>query len=108
MERCVVSELNDLMKAFGDAGGDKAILGNNEIAHLVASGHKLLSMKSVEGLEVDAKETLTGVSAKVTVKEGIRIKNPVHLCAFSDLNHRVHDMPHLFSLREYAVGDEMG
>ncbi len=68
------------MKAFGEAGGDKAILENNEIAHLVASGHKLLSMKSVEGLEVDAKETLTGVSAKVTVKEGIRIKNPVHLC----------------------------
>ncbi|MEW6118232.1 MAG: SufD family Fe-S cluster assembly protein [Nitrospirota bacterium] len=75
-----MSELYDLMKAFGDAGGDKAILENNEIAHLVASGHKLLSMKSVEGLEVDARETLTGVSARVTVKEGIKIKNPVHLC----------------------------
>jgi len=75
-----MSELDALMKAFGEAGGDKAILENNEIAHLVASGHKLLSMKSVEGLEVDAKETLTGISAKVTVKEGIKIKNPVHLC----------------------------
>jgi len=75
-----MSDLDALMKAFGEAGGDKAILGNNEIAHLVASGHKLLSMKNVEGLEVDARETLTGISAKVTVKEGIRIKNPVHLC----------------------------
>jgi len=75
-----MSELNDLMKAYGEAGGDKDILENNEIAHLVASGHKLLSMKSVEGLEIDAKETLTGISAEVTVKEGIKIKNPIHLC----------------------------
>jgi hypothetical protein len=75
-----MSDLGALMKAYGEAGGDKAILENNEIAHLVASGHKLLSMESVEGLEVDARETLTGISAKVTVKEGIKIKNPVHLC----------------------------
>ena len=75
-----MSELDALLKVFGEAGGDKAILENNEIAHLVAGGHKLLSMKSVEGLEVDARETLTGISAKVTVKEGIKIKNPVHLC----------------------------
>ena len=75
-----MSELNDLMKAYSEAGGDKAILDNNEIAHLVASGHKLLSMKSVEGLEIDAKETLTGIRAEVTVKEGIKIKNPIHLC----------------------------
>ncbi|MBS1115045.1 MAG: hypothetical protein H6Q94_774 [Nitrospirae bacterium] len=75
-----MSELDVLMKAYGEAGGDKAILEDKDIAHLVASGHKLLSMKSVEGLEVDARETLTGVSAKVTVKEGTKIKNPVHLC----------------------------
>lgn len=75
-----MSNLDALIKAFGEAGGDKAILENNEIAHLVASGHKLLSMNSVEGLVVDAKETMRGISAKVTVKEGFRIKNPVHLC----------------------------
>ena len=75
-----MSELDALMKAFGEAGGDKTIFENNEVAHLAADGHKLLSMKSIEGLEVDAKETLTGISAKITVKEGIRIKNPVHLC----------------------------
>lgn len=75
-----MSDLDALMKALGEAGGDKAILENSEIAHLVASGHKLLSMKSVDGLVVDAKETLTGISARVTVKNGIKIKNPVHLC----------------------------
>lgn len=75
-----MSDLDALIKAYGEAGGDKAILENNEIAHLVADGHKLLSMNSVAGLEVDANETLTGISAKVTVKEGVKIKNPVHLC----------------------------
>jgi len=75
-----MSELDALMEAFGEAGGDKTVLASDNIAHLVASGHKLLSMKSVDGLEVDAKETLTGISAKVTVKEGVKIKNAVHLC----------------------------
>jgi len=80
MERCVMTELHDLMKAFGEAGGDRAVLENKEIAHLVASGHTVLSMNSVEGLEVDARETMTGISARVTVREGVKIKNPVHLC----------------------------
>ena len=75
-----MSELDELMKAYGESGGDKGILANNEIAHLVASGHKILSTRGVKGLEVKAKETLTGVNAEVIVKEGIQIKNPVHLC----------------------------
>lgn len=75
-----MSELDVMMEAFGAAGGDKAVLENKEIAHLVVDGHKLLSMRGVEGLEVDARETLTGISAKIMVKEGINIKNPVHLC----------------------------
>ncbi len=75
-----MSELDALMKAYGDAGGDKVILEDTEIAHLVASSNKLISMNSVEGLIVDARETSSGISAKVTVKEGIKLKNPVHLC----------------------------
>jgi Fe-S cluster assembly scaffold protein SufB len=81
------SGLDILMKAFGEAGGDVAILGDKETAHLVAGGHKLLSMKSIEGLEVDARETMTGISAAVTVKEGAKIKNPLHLC-FGVLHRR--------------------
>jgi hypothetical protein len=37
-------------------------------------------MKGVEGIEVNARRTLSGVRADVTVKEGVKIKNPVHLC----------------------------
>ena len=75
-----MSELDALLKAFGEAGGDKGALAAEDTAHLVASGHKLLSMKGIEGIEVDAHETMSGISAKVTVKEGIKVRNPVHLC----------------------------
>ena len=74
------SELRELLNAFEETGADKGIFTNRDIAHLAASGHKMLSMRNVEGLEVDAKESFTGISAKVIVKEGLKIKNPVHLC----------------------------
>jgi hypothetical protein len=75
-----MSELAELMTAFGEVGGNEGVLADKETAHLVADGHKILSANSVEGLEVDAKETLTGIFARITVKEGSRITNPVHLC----------------------------
>ena len=75
-----MSELDALMKALGESGGDSSILADKEIAHCVVSGHSILSMQSVEGLEVNAKETLTGISASIRVREGTKIQNPIHLC----------------------------
>lgn len=75
-----MNELDELLQAFGETGADKGVFANREIAHVAASGHKILSMRGIEGLEVAAKETLHGISARVIVKEGIKIKNPVHLC----------------------------
>lgn len=75
-----MSEFEGLMNAFVDAGGDKAILADKDIAHLVASGHKILSTRDIDGLEVNAKESLIGINVEVTVKKGMKIKNPVHLC----------------------------
>jgi len=75
-----MSKLADLMKSYSEAGGDTAIIENSEIAHLVASGHTLLSMHKVKGLDVDAAETPAGIRAKVRVKEGVILKHPVHLC----------------------------
>jgi Fe-S cluster assembly scaffold protein SufB len=75
-----MSDIDAFMKAFGDAGGDRAVLESRDIAHLVADGHKILSMRDVAGLDVEAREILQGISAKVTVSAGVKIKNPVHLC----------------------------
>ncbi len=75
-----MSELDELMHAFGEAGGDRGVLANTGIAHLVASGHKILSARTIAGLEVRAKETWSGISARVTVKAGVKIQGAVHLC----------------------------
>jgi Fe-S cluster assembly scaffold protein SufB len=75
-----LSELDELMKVFGEAGGDKNILANGDIAHLVASGHKILSKRAVKGIEVEAVDTESGISARVRVLEGTHLLNPVHLC----------------------------
>ena len=75
-----MSELEELMEIFGESGGDRSILADEDIAHLAVSGHKILSMRSVEGIRVEAEETATGIAAKVRVLEGTVIKNPVHLC----------------------------
>ena len=84
-----MSELDSLMEAFGKAGGDSSILASENIAHLAASGHRLLSVRDVAGLQVSAKGTLTGISAAITVREGIKVENPVHLC-FGVLHKRGH------------------
>ncbi len=75
-----MSELNELMLALGEAGGDRGVLADAGTAHLVASGHRILSARDLPGIEVKAKETMSGISATVTVKAGVKIKNPVHMC----------------------------
>jgi Fe-S cluster assembly scaffold protein SufB len=75
-----MSELDELMKVFGEAGGDNSILVRKDIAHFAASGNKILSTRATQGLEIKAEETATGIAARVRVLEGTIIKNPVHLC----------------------------
>jgi uncharacterized protein len=75
-----MSELDELMATFREAGGDKSILAKEDTAHLVASGHSILSMRAVKGIEVEAKETGSGISVRVKVLEGTHLLNPVHIC----------------------------
>jgi hypothetical protein len=67
------SELEELMKTFGETGGDKSIILKKDTAHLVASGNKILSMRGIEGLVVKAEKTATGIAASVRVLEGMYI-----------------------------------
>lgn len=75
-----MSEFDELLEAFGAAGGDRAILENPETPHMVAVGHSILSCQTVAGLEVSARETRGGISARVRVSEGVSIPQPVHMC----------------------------
>lgn len=75
-----MNALDQLMKVFGDAGGDRVVLADSNTAHLVADGHTILSAREIEGIEVEAQESASGISAKVRVRQGVRLANPVHLC----------------------------
>ncbi len=75
-----MSEVDELLKAFGEAGGNRGALADAAIAHLVASGHSIISSHSIEGLSVEAQETMRGISAQVIVHEGVKISKPIHLC----------------------------
>jgi len=75
-----MSELDELMRAFGEAGGDQGALADQGTAHLAVSGHSILSSRVVTGIDVDATETRKGISARVIVREGVKLQKPVHLC----------------------------
>ncbi len=75
-----MSELNELMQALGEAGGDRSVLADAETAHLSVSSSSILSSRLVPGIDVQAKELRNGISAKVTVREGVKLAKPVHLC----------------------------
>ncbi len=75
-----MSELDQLMQAFGEAGGDRGALRDMGTAHLAASGNVVLSSRTVEGLEVETTETSTGISARLRLRAGVRLQKPVHLC----------------------------
>ncbi len=75
-----MSELDELMHAFGEAGGDRSALADKGTAHLAASSHSILSSRVVEGIDVDARATRKGISARVVVHEGVKLQKPVHLC----------------------------
>jgi Fe-S cluster assembly scaffold protein SufB len=75
-----MSELNELMQALGEAGGDRGVLSDIETAHLSVSGSSIVSSRLVAGIDVQAKEFRNGISAKVLVREGVKLAKPVHLC----------------------------
>ncbi len=75
-----MSELEELMRAFGEAGGDRSILTDTGIAHLSVSGGRIVSSREVPGIEVRTKELWHGISSKVVVREGVKLEKPVHLC----------------------------
>jgi Fe-S cluster assembly scaffold protein SufB len=73
-------ELQKLLDAYGESGGDKGILTNKNIPCIFASRHSVLSMRKIEGLDVQAKEVPRGVIANIRVIEGSKIKSPIYLC----------------------------
>jgi len=75
-----MSELDSLLKVFDSQGGDRAIINDAQTAHMMASGHQLLSQRQVPGLELSAEETADGIAADIRVLRGAQLAHPLHLC----------------------------
>jgi len=73
-------EIDTILDALRETGEDRSVLEAPDTAYLVAEGNAVLSTRTVPGLEVDTRETATGIAATVLVREGVRIEHPVHLC----------------------------
>jgi Fe-S cluster assembly scaffold protein SufB len=69
-----------MVKAYQEAGGNPDIFKDSKVAHLVVHQNKVLGSNLVEGLILNVKEIDSGVDIDLSVKEGIRIAYPVHLC----------------------------
>ena len=76
----VVKEYEVMLEAYDRAGGDLDALKSKEVGNLVIHKNKVLTANEVEGIKIETEETETGVNIYFLVKEGAKIKYPVHLC----------------------------
>ena len=75
-----MGKLDEMLGALNARGVDSAILDDQQIAHLVASGHRILSARQVPGLTLHTEERPEAIFARITVAPEIKIVKPVHLC----------------------------
>jgi Fe-S cluster assembly scaffold protein SufB len=57
-----------------------AAMDDPDTAHLVIGLNEIVSSRTVDGLEVDAEATPSGVKIHIVVTEGAVIARPVHMC----------------------------
>jgi uncharacterized protein len=75
-----VTATDKLINAAGQTGLYGRDINDPESAHMFIEHNKIVSRNDIDGLILDTKETDTGIDFNLTVKKGIKILNPVHLC----------------------------
>jgi len=75
-----MAELDSLYKAFRQIGEDPAQILTPQTAFVVAYGHEVVGLQSVEGVILIPRRTGEGIELRATVLEGRHIETPVHLC----------------------------
>ncbi|HMA59315.1 MAG TPA: SufD family Fe-S cluster assembly protein [Halanaerobiales bacterium] len=69
-----------MVDAYKEAGGED-VFSDSDTAHMVLEQDKVLGKHEVEGLIMEAEKIDDNtVDVKLRVKEGYKIKNPVHMC----------------------------
>ncbi len=75
-----MSEFDELIRVLPMVGAEPAVLDDERIAHVVGQGHRILSRRSVPGLDLDVEETPDAIVGKMTIRAGVAIEQPIHLC----------------------------
>jgi Fe-S cluster assembly scaffold protein SufB len=75
-----MSELDELARLLPMVGAEPTILDDERIAHVVGQGHHILSRRSVPGLQLDVEETSDAIVGKMTIRAGVVIEQPIHMC----------------------------
>jgi Fe-S cluster assembly scaffold protein SufB len=73
-------DLEALMDAYRQAGGDPEALRQANTATLIVSANRVVTSHPVEGISFEAEELPEGVKARITVAPGTKIERTVHLC----------------------------
>lgn len=73
-------ELGEISQVLQRMGTDSTVLTDSRVAHVVANGLDLLSLREVPGVTIKSQKEGDHLAAKITVQQGARIENPVHLC----------------------------
>lgn len=88
-----MSDLEELTRVLPMVGAEPTILADEKIAHVVGHGHRILSYRSVPGLDLNLKETPEALVGKMTIRAGVTIAQPVHMCfglAYPTGSQRIH------------------
>ena len=67
-------ELKILTDTFQSLGGDPEVFQDRHIAHMAASGHRLVSQREISGVTIDAQETGDGITNTILIEKGM---NPI-------------------------------
>jgi Fe-S cluster assembly scaffold protein SufB len=73
-------EMESMLDAYREAGGDPEALKLPEVATLVVSANQVLASHEIPGIHMAAEPLEHGVSCQLVVDPGVKIENPVHLC----------------------------
>jgi Fe-S cluster assembly scaffold protein SufB len=73
-------DLESLLEAYRQAGGDPEVIRQSKVATLVVSANQVLISHEVEGIHFEAEPLPQGVKAHIRVDPGVTIERMVHLC----------------------------
>jgi Fe-S cluster assembly scaffold protein SufB len=73
-------EMESMLDAYRQAGGDPESLSLPEVATLVVSSNQVLAAHEIPGVHFQADPLEHGVRAHIQVEPGAKIEKPVHLC----------------------------